>query len=37
VNEAGQLVDPYVSDPTDRGEKSAATATAEFPDDPQGC
>lgn len=37
VNEAGQLMEPWVSVPSDIGVKPADTATAEPPDDPQGC
>lgn len=34
VKEAGQLIDPCVSLPKATGEKPAATATAEPPDEP---
>ena len=37
VNEAGQLIDPCVSLPKAKGEKPAATATADPPDEPHGC
>ena len=37
MNEAGQLIEPWVSDPKAMGLKPAARDTAEPPEDPHGC